>query len=189
MRTATNQTAMSIPKTLSNDRFGEAISGRWQLDPQRSSVEFHAKNFWGLSIVKGRFDDYQGRLELSANLAIELTIDAASVQTGNRRRDQHLRSSDFFDAENHPRVQFLSDSVDLQGDTLKVRGRLVARGHSIPLELDAAVRQVDGELEIEAATTAPHRELGMTWSPLGMIRPRSELFVKAHLIPNTDRAV
>jgi polyisoprenoid-binding protein YceI len=94
------------------------------------------------------------------------------VQTGNRKRDEHLRSADFFDAENHPRVRFLSDSVDLQGDTLKVRGRLSARGRSIPVELDAQVCTVDGEVEIEAATTAPHRELGMTWSPLGMVPPR-----------------
>jgi polyisoprenoid-binding protein YceI len=85
-------------------------------------------------------------------------------------------------------VRFVSDSVDLHDDTLKVRGRLSARGRSIPLELEAQVRRIDGELEIEAATTAPHRELGMTWSPLGMVPPRSELFVIGHLVPNTDRA-
>jgi hypothetical protein len=77
---------------------------------------------------------------LSARPAIELTIDAASLQTGNRRRDRHLRSADFFDVENHPRVQFVSDSVDLQGETLKVRGRLAARGRSFPVVLDAQVR-------------------------------------------------
>jgi polyisoprenoid-binding protein YceI len=183
MATATNQTAMSIPQTLADDRFGKTISGRWRLDPRRSSVEFRVGQFWGLVTVTGRFDDYEGQLDLGAAPAIELTIDAASVQTGNRRRDRHLRSTDFFDAENHPRVRFRSDSVALQGDALKVRGRLSARGRSIPLELDAKVRQVDGELEIEGATTAPHRELGMTWSPLGMIPPRSELLLKAYLTP------
>ena len=177
---------MSI--TTSDHRFGQKLSGRWQLDSRRSSVEFRAAKLWGLVTVTGHFDDYEGQLELSANPAIELTIGAASVQTGIRKRDQHLRSADFFDAENHPRVRFVSESVDLHDDTLNVRGRLSARGRSIPLELEAQVRQVDGELEIEAATTAQHRELGMTWSPLGMIPPRSELFVKAHLVPNTDSA-
>ena len=138
--------------------------------------------------VKGHFDDYEGKLDLSANPAIELTIDAASVQTGHAKRDRHLRSADFFDAENHPRVRFLSDSVDLQGDRLNVRGRLSARGQTVPLELGAHIREVDGELWIEAATIAPHRELGMTWSPLRMIPPRSELFVNGYLIPTTDRA-
>ena len=129
---------MSI--TTNNHRSGETISGSWQLDPQRSSVEFRVGLFWGLATVKGHFDDYQGQLDPSANPAIELTIDAASLQTGNRRRDRHLRSADFFDAEDHPRVQFVSDSVDLQGETLKVQGRLSARGRSVPIELDAQVR-------------------------------------------------
>lgn len=171
-----------------SNRSDETLVGRWQLDPQRSSVEFRAGQFWGLGTVKGHFDDYEGRLDLSADPAIELTIDAASVQTGNRRRDQHLRSADFFDAENHPRVRFVSDSVVLQGDTLRVRGRLSARDRSIPLELDARLRRVGEELEIEAATSAPHRELGLTWSPLGMIPARSELRLNGYLVPTTDGA-
>jgi polyisoprenoid-binding protein YceI len=179
---------MSTPNTISNHQFGETISGSWRLDRSRSSAEFRVGVLWGLSTVKGRFDGRDGRLDLSADPAIELTIDAASVETGNRRRDRHLRSAAFFDAENHPRVRFISESVAVQGDKLKVRGRLCARDQAIPLELDAQVRRVDGSLEIEAATTAPHRELGMTYSPLGMISPRSELLVKAWLIRETDGA-
>lgn len=171
--------------TNTNPRLDETINRSWQLDPQRSSVEFRARHFWGLATVKGHFDEYNGQLDLSANPAIELTIDAASLHTGNRRRDKHLRSPDFFDAENHPQVQFRSDSVDLQGDKLKVHGRLAAGGRSIPLELDAQVSEHDGELEIEASTTATHRELGMTFSPIGMIPPHSELLVKGHLVPST----
>ncbi len=83
-------------------------------------------------------------------------------------------------------MQFVSDSVELQGETLKVQGRLSARGRSVPIELDGQVRRIDGELEIEAATTAPQRELGMRLSLLGMISPRSELLVKAHLVPTAD---
>lgn len=169
-------------------RPGETISGGWQLDPRRSSVEFRVPLIWGLGTVKGHFDDYHGQLDLAADPAIELTIDAASLQTGNRRRDRHLRSPDFFDVENHPQLRFVSDSVDLHGDTLNVHGRLSARGRSIPVALDTQVREVDGELELEVATTAPHRELGMTRSLLGIIPPRSELVVKAHLVPRADVA-
>lgn len=160
----------------------EAISGRWQLDPERSSAGFRVKLFWGLSTVRGRFDKLSGRLDLSADPAIELTIDAASVQTKNARRDRHLRSADFFDAENHPRVRFISDSLDLQGRTLRVRGRLSARGSSIPLELEAQLHEVDDGLEIEATTTAPHRDLGMTFNWLGMIPQRSTVVVRALLV-------
>jgi polyisoprenoid-binding protein YceI len=186
MRTATTEKAMSI--TTSNHRSGQALSGRWRLDSQRSRLEFRARKLWGLVTVKGRFKDYEGQLELGATPALELTIDAASLHTGIRKRDRHLRSADFFDVENHPRVRFVSDSVDPHDDMLRVRGRLSARGRSIPLELDAQVRRIDGELEIEAGTVAPHRELGMTWSPLGMVRPRSELLVRAHLVSDTDGA-
>ena len=159
----------------------ETISGSWQLDPQRSSLVFRVGHFWGLGTVSGHFESSRGRLDLNADPAIVLTIDTASLQTGNRRRDRHLRSAAFFDAENHPEVRFTSDSVDRRGDTLTVRGHLAAGGRSIPVELDAEVRQVGGELEVAAATTAPHRELGMSYSPLGMISPRSELSVKAAL--------
>jgi polyisoprenoid-binding protein YceI len=174
---------MSTIRQSSNRHSGEALAGSWQLDPRRSRVEFRTRHLWGLATVKGRFEDHQGRLDLGSRPAIELTIEAASVQTGNRKRDEHLRSADFFDAGKHPRVRFISESVRPQDDTLNVRGRLFARGESIPLELDAHVRRLDGEIKLEAATTAPHRELGMTWSPLGMIPPLSELHVEGYLVP------
>jgi hypothetical protein len=69
-----------------------------------------------------------------------------------------------------------------------VHGRLSARDRSIPVDVDAHVREVDGEFEIEAATIVPHRELGMTWSPLRIIGSRSKLSVKAHLIPEQSLA-
>jgi polyisoprenoid-binding protein YceI len=173
-------------KTLSNHLSREMLVGPWELDPQHSMVEFRIGHFWSLATVRGHFDDYTGRLDLGADPAIELTIDAASLQTGNRKRDQHLRSADFFDTENHPTVRFVSDSVVLEDDKLTVRGRLFARDRSIPLELDAQVREVAEGLEIEAATGAAHRELGMSWSPLGMIPSHSELLVTGRLKPPTE---
>jgi polyisoprenoid-binding protein YceI len=173
---------MSTLTTRTHSQIQDLAAGAWRLDPTRSSIEFHVPHFWGLVTVKGHFDSYQGRLDLRADPAIELTIDAASLQTGNRKRDQHLRSAAFFDAEHHPQLRFVSDSVALEGDTLRVRGNLSARNSSIPLELDAQMRQLDGELEVEAVTTAPHRQLGMTWSPLGVIPAYSRLVVKVHLV-------
>jgi polyisoprenoid-binding protein YceI len=174
--------------TTSSRRSGQTLPRSWQLDLRRSSIEFRVGLLWGLVTVKGRFESYGGQLNLSANPAIVLSIDVASVQTGNRRRDRHLRSADFFDVENHPQIRFCSDAVDLHGDSLKVSGQLSARGRSIPLELNASVRWLDGELELEAATTAPHRELGITWSPVGIVAPRSKLLIKAYLIPTPDSA-
>jgi polyisoprenoid-binding protein YceI len=184
MTPAIDNRATGIRGPAADPPAGELLDGAWELDPRRSSVEFRTGNLWGLQTVNGRFDNYQGKLDLSATSAIDLTIEAGTVQTGNRKRDEHLCSSDFFDVENYPEVQFVSDSVQAQGETLRVRGRLSARGRSIPVELDAHVRRVDGGLELKAVTTVPHRELGMTWSPLRTIRPHTELTVNAYVIPD-----
>jgi polyisoprenoid-binding protein YceI len=173
---------MSTVERPSDPRLSELVGSSWRLDPARSSVEFHVPHFWGLITVKGHFERYQGTLDLQAEPAVRLTIDADSLDTGNRKRDQHLRSADFFDVERHPQVEFVSDTAVLDGDKLKVRGRLHAAGSNIPLELDATVHAVDDGLEIEAVTHAVHRELGMTWSPLGIARPYSKLIVKGRLV-------
>ena len=156
--------------------------GAWQLDPTRSSVEFHVRHFYGLLIVKGEFADYDSRLNLVSTPAVELALQAASLYTKQAKRDEHLRSKDFFDVENHPQVRFISESAEPDGDTLRVQGQLEAAGRSIPLVFDATVREVDGELEIEAVTAADHRELGMTWSSLGIMRAPSKLIVRGRLV-------
>ncbi len=172
---------MKTLPTIASPHADDVATSAWRLDPTRSSVEFHVPHFWGLARVKGHFESYEGTLDLGADPAIELTIDATSLDTGNAKRDQHLRSADFFDAERHPYVRFVSDSTVPDGDALKVRGRLHARGSEIPLEIDARIDQVDGELEIEATTNAPHRALGMTWNPLRIVRRHSRLLVKGRL--------
>ena len=156
--------------------------GRWRVDPARSSVEFRTPTLWGLATVKGRFDRYDGTLDLERDPAIELTIDAGSINTKNSVRDRHLRSADFFDADNHAEVRFASDSAALEGDMLKVSGRLYAAGKILPLDLDAGLRRVGDELEVEARTYGDHRELGMSNGLLGMITTPSELIVHARLV-------
>jgi hypothetical protein len=74
------------------------------------------------------------------------------------------------------------DGTSLDGSTLKVRGQLHAGGAQLPLELDATVRQIDDEFEIEARTQAAHRRLAMLWGPLTIMRPISTLIVRGRLI-------
>jgi polyisoprenoid-binding protein YceI len=173
---------MSTLQHLPDPPLPELAAGSWRLDPEHSSVEFQVPHFWGLISVKGHFERYEGRLDLQSEPAVALTIEADSLDTGNRKRDQHLRSSDFFDVEHHPQVRFVSDTVTLSGGALGVRGHLHAAGASIPLELDATLRATEGGIEIEAVTHALHRDLGMTWSPLGIARPYSKLIVKGRLV-------
>ena len=162
--------------------------GRWRLDPTRSSVEFHVPNFYRLMSVKGRFERFDGTLELGAHPAAQLTIVAASLDTGNARRDKHLRSPDFFDVERHPQVRFTSTNVAAHGEAIRLHGRLEAAGERIRLELVAALQVVDGELEVEAVTYVDQRRLDMTFSPLGMVRAPSKLVVRARLVRDDEDA-
>ena len=155
---------------------------RWRLDPERSKVEFHTKTFWGLVTVHGRFERYHGTLDLRDDQAIALTIDASSLDTSSKLRDKHLRSGDFFDVVNHPRVRFESDSATIVGQRLNVRGRLYAAGHVMPLDLEAGLQPVGGEIEVHATVDADHHKLGMTHSTLGMIRTPSQLIVHGRLV-------
>jgi polyisoprenoid-binding protein YceI len=156
-------------------------TGTWVLDPDNSSVEFRTKTFWGLMTVKGTFSKYEGHLDLSGDPAVKLTIDAASLDTKNKKRDTHLRSADFFDAETHPQVTFESSEASLDGGQLHVDGTLSAAGSEIPVKVIANVTTTGDGHELEASTTVDHRKLGMTFNQMGMIRDDSTLIVRGRL--------
>lgn len=162
---------------------GHAIEERcWILDPAHSAVEFAVRHFWGAMTVKGRFRLYKGRLDLRSQPSVWLTVEASSLDTGKEKRDRHLRSADFFDCAQHPQLQFLSDSATLIGEQLNVEGSLRCAGASVPVNLQASLRTTDAGLEIEAVTEVDQRELGMRWSPGGMLRAPSRLTVRGRLI-------
>jgi polyisoprenoid-binding protein YceI len=104
---------------------------------------------------------------------MELVIDAASLETGNRQRDRHLRSSDFFDVERHPQIRFSAAGVEETADgAARVTGRLEAAGEAVQLELSPSIRPVgDGALELDAQTTIDQRQLGMTYRRFGIRVP------------------
>jgi polyisoprenoid-binding protein YceI len=162
----------------------ELAGTRWRLDPSGSSAEFRVPYLWGLGSVSGRFQRLDGWLEIDDDhrWRMELTVDTASVDTGNPRRDRHLRSADFFDAQGHPEMRFRSSSVSDQGDGgLHVEGELEAAGERAGLQVRATVSHADGRLELDAAATVDQRQLAMTFSPLGVIRTPTALNVHARV--------
>ena len=106
-----------------------AARTRWTVDAEGTTVDFAVKTFWGLATVRGRFDGFDGVYEVGPDgTRIALTIEANSLDTANRRRDEHLRSSDFFAVAEHPQVRFTSTRVRHAGDgRLRVEG-VLARG-------------------------------------------------------------
>ena len=179
-------TTISTQSIPTADSARGLAAGTWRLDPSRSSVEFHVRHFYGLITVKGHFDRYQGTLQLSGRPAVSLIVVADSLDTNNKQRDKHLRSGDFFDVAEHPQVRFEADAAELDGQTLKVRGQLHAAGKHVPVEAVATVTAAGDEFEIDASALVDHRELGMTWSPMGILRAPSKLIVRGRLIRTED---
>jgi polyisoprenoid-binding protein YceI len=157
----------------------------WRIDPARSSVEFEVPTFWGMMSVKGGFGRYEGTLDLRRTPAVELKIDAASIDTRNARRDKHLRSDDFFGVEAHPHVRFTSESATLDGDRLAIAGNLEAGGGSVPLRLVATLRHAGSELEMDGTTEVDQRMLGMTFTLMGTIATPARLAVRGRLISDS----
>jgi polyisoprenoid-binding protein YceI len=165
---------------------GAAVASRWRLDPADSIAEFQVPHFWGLLNVKGHFDRLDGRLDTdhAGPRRMELTIEATSVSTRNRRRDRHLRSADFFDADRHPQICFRSTAIRLGSDgSVQVDGELTAAGKRVTLELEPTVEQTDDDMQIDVRATVDQRQLGITWSPLGMTRAPVTVHVHAVLHP------
>ena len=176
--------------TLVRENNKAAETHRWVVDPSRSTVEFRVKTFWGLRTVIGRFTRFDGTYTAVDDVAtIELDIDAGSLDTGNTQRDQHLHGTDFFHLEQHQHVRFTSTDVrDIGNGNLWVEGELQAAGKMVPVSFEASRHDVGDEFELEATTTVDQRQLGMTHSPLGMLRAPSSLHVKARLTRASARS-
>jgi polyisoprenoid-binding protein YceI len=157
---------------------------RWNADRTRTTVEFEVEHLWGLHTVHGRFRTFDGTYIVGPDgPEIELTIDAASIDTGIAKRNEHLRSPDFFFVDLHPQIRFRSKHITGLGNgDVHVSGELEAAGTSVPLAFDAAISVIDGELELEATTTVDQGRFAMDEGPLGNIRPATKVHVKARLV-------
>jgi|1186.fasta_scaffold42576_1 polyisoprenoid-binding protein YceI len=113
--------------------------GRWNVDPSHSSVEFGIRHLM-ITTVRGRFREFDGFFQAaeSGRVHAEAHIKAASIDTGEETRDEHLRSGDFFDVEHYPEITFVSDDVEPLGDgRFRVVGVLTIRGIAREQELEA----------------------------------------------------
>lgn len=149
-------------------------TGTWQLDPAATTVTLRNRTMWGLVTVKGTFGSVSGQGEVAADGSATgtLALGVASLDTGNAKRDTHLRSADFFDAENHPEITFTASGAELRdGDTAQVTGELTVRGTTRPLSVTASLRDANAEaLTLDAEFTVARDQFGMAGNPLGMIR-------------------
>lgn len=116
-----------------------AKAGTWDIDPAHSTIEFSVKHMM-VSTVKGQFEKVKGTIELDdkdvTKSTVEVTIDLASINTHEPKRDGHLKSPDFFDVAKYPTATFKSTKVQKAGKKLKVTGDLTLHGVTKPVVLD-----------------------------------------------------
>jgi polyisoprenoid-binding protein YceI len=158
--------------------------GAWTVDPQRSEVGFAIKEMWGLRTVHGVFTAYDGALKVHAGSAVgTLTIEADSISTDNDRRDQHLRSADFFDVDQHPQIVFTTRAINARDGGLMVVGHLLIGASRTRVEIPVTVEQrPDGSLRLEGTTAVSRKEAGLGWNKLGMIRDDTQLHARLTLV-------
>lgn len=150
-------------------------NNRWNIDVSHSAIQFSVRHMM-LSKVHGRFGSWSGRFELDEQApdrsVVEVTIDAASIDTREPKRDEHLRSADFFAVADHPTLRFRSTAVRRADDGYLVDGDLTIRGVTRPVTLtvEDTGRAKDpwgGERAgFAARATLSRKDFGLTWNAL-----------------------
>ena len=146
----------------------------WYIDPAHSQVTFSVKHMM-VSKVRGRLGKLSGKLELDParpqDADFEIAVDVAGIDTGDDRRDGHLRSGDFFDAETHPAITFKSNAIFAKGEgRYTASGDLTIRGVTRPVSFDIELLGIAGDargatkLGATASTTIDRTDFGLTWN-------------------------
>lgn len=150
-----------------------AATDTWTIDKEHSTVSFQVRHI--LTKVRGQFDAFQGTVRMDPQHpetgAVEFAIDAKSIDTDSPKRDEHLRSPDFFDVANNPQITFKSKKVlPLAAGRFAVAGTLtmrgVAREVTLPVEVLGTTKDPWGNVRAGFATalTLDRKDYGINWN-------------------------
>jgi polyisoprenoid-binding protein YceI len=150
-----------------------ASTGTWTLVAEQSTILVKSKSFWGLATVKVPFTDFSGEGQITAPQTVSggLTVNAASIRTGIGRRDNHLRSAEFFDVERFPDINVMITGAEaVATDTVNLRAELTVKDTTKPLTLTTTVTAVgDGGMRLRTQATINRREFGVDGDMIGMM--------------------
>jgi len=151
------------------------VAATYAVDPAHTAVLFHIRHLF--TTVTGRFERFDGKIvydeKAPAKTQVSGSIDAASINTNVEKRDNHLRSADFFDVEKFPKITFQSSGVndlDSSGKKGKMQGTLTIHGVSKPVVLDAVFvgkgKDPGGKERagFHGTTTINRKDFGLTWN-------------------------
>jgi polyisoprenoid-binding protein YceI len=165
----------STAKTLTREYQGLQVpeAGTYAIDRGHSTIEFVGRHLM-ITKVRGRFTDFDGQLVIGedpADSSVEVTVNTASVDTSDEKRDGHLRGEDFLDVENYPTMAFRSTRVELGKDgTAKVTGDLTIKDVTRPVTLDVEFEGAQPDpwggqrLGFSAQAEIDREDWGLTWN-------------------------
>lgn len=170
---AFSKNSVDAHQTPSKVTFVAIPAGEYKIDGSHSVIGFSIRHF-ELALVRGRFKDFTGTIHYDdadvTKSSVEFTAKIESIDTGVPRRDEHLRSADFFDAAQHPDLTFKSTRIEPKGDKAYVlHGDFTMKGVtkpiSIPFTLVGALKDNRGgfRIGIAAETKIDRRDYGITW--------------------------
>ena len=159
---------------MSTDTTPTTLTGHYAIDPSHSRIGFVARHAM-VTKVRGSFNEFDGSgyfdAENPAASHLQLTIQAASIDTRNADRDGHLRSNDFFDMDTYPEITFASTAVDqLDPESYRVTGDLTIKGVTKPVTVDfeytgTAVDPYNNQrIGFEGKTTINRKDWGVNWN-------------------------
>ena len=143
-------------------------AGTWSIDPTCSTVDFAIKHM-ALKTLHGSFHEFEGTLDLNgAHPSASGSVKAASIDTGEPIRDDHVRqSADFFDVEHHPEIAFSSTRILAEGDgRVRVEGELTMRGQTREIALEGKLLEAPSgsHIELDLRGELNRKDFGLTWN-------------------------
>src|SRR6201997_5391849 len=172
---------MTTVETLLSD---PDTAGVWNLVPDKSTISFKIRNMWGLISVKGRFTDFNGDGQITGKGAIfgRLDIQVPSLRTGIGKRDRHLLSADFFDAERFPEISVVVPALEpTTGNAADLRATFTIKGVTAPVPLPVqAVLLDDGSVRVSAKTEVDRAQFDLGWNRLGMVGDKATVSADAY---------
>lgn len=157
---------------MSTTTITQLPAGTYVLDPSHTEASFTVRHA-GISRVRGTLDVTEGTIQVAENIldsSVTATLDAASVDTGDKGRDDHLRSADFFDVEQFPTWTFTSTGIRADGEDYVITGDLTIHGVTRQVELatefGGTATDPFGNFRagFSATTEISRKDFGLTWN-------------------------
>lgn len=177
MRTTTPTPATPRPSSAE-------LTGVWSLDPERTTVALATRTMWGLLPVTGSFRATGGGLTVGPDGQVSghVEIDAASITTGIKLRDKHLRGEDFLATTRFPHIVVRIERLDVTPQSLTAVGTLHAKGASVPVRFPVSVTAVTpGILDVEGALSVDRAAVGIDIAANGATTMENQLTVRVRL--------